>query len=134
MSSHRTSELRGKGEHHVEVRHRQHELTLPSEPTLGGVMTALRTGPMPARVIEQMLITTSRTVGQVPSQRGRATGCDGTKSTRMAWQQAPLVSLDVVWAVLAHDRGQSRHGLQVGHQAVDDLLQPLGARLGDVHV
>ena len=86
------SELGRQREHDVKVGHRQHQLALSREPALRGVVSALRTRAVSARVIEQVLGVAARAVREVAAQRRGAAARDGAQGADMTGQHAPAVS------------------------------------------
>jgi hypothetical protein len=65
---------------------------------------------MSAGVIEQVLGVAARTMDEMPTECGGATGRDRAQSADVTGQDAPTVLGEVVGTVLAHDLGETRHG------------------------
>lgn len=137
VRAHDASQLGRQRKHDVEVLDRKQELALLLEPSGRGVVTTLWTGPMSARMIEQMDTAALRALGQMATERSSAALGDGLDGTDVTLQHRIAVALQIVGPVPTQDVGEAQHGgaaLEVGHQTVENLLKVLAARLGHVHV
>lgn len=137
VGPHDLSQLGREREHDVEVLDRQYELSLLLEPSSRGVVATLWARPMPARVIEQMCASALCALGQMAAQCQGAALRDRLDGTGVTGQHGIAVALQIVGPMPTQNVGEAQHGsaaLEVGHQAVDDLLKLLAAWLRHVHV
>jgi hypothetical protein len=135
--AHDAPELGGQREDDVEVLHGQEQVALSRDPAGGGIMAALRASAVVAGVKEQVLVAARGAPGEVAAERTGAAARDRAHGVDVAARHGGAVAREVVLTMPTDDVGE-QHGagteLQVGHQAVDDILEALDAGLGDVHV
>ena len=138
VGAHEPPQLRGEREDDVEVGDRQEQLSLLGEPPRGGIVSAPWTGAVTTRVIEQVLALAPRALREMAAHLRRAAAQDGLHGVHVAGQQGGAMALHVGRTVPPKDVGEPEHGsglsLQIDHEAVEGLLEALGAGLGDVHV
>jgi hypothetical protein len=137
VGAHEPSELGWQREDDMEVGSRQQQLALLRQPPSSGVVPAAGTGAIATRVEDQVLTPALRALREMPAHLGCAAIDDVSEGAHVARQHGRAVALHVARPVLPHDVGQPGHGvpaLQLDHEAIDDLLQPLCAGLRDVHV
>ena len=113
MGAHDPPELRREREHDVEVLDRKEQVALPGDPSRSRRMSALRTGAVLARVVEDVLATAIVALGEVSPESRRAAVDDGLEGAPVARQHGPAMTGDVVGRVPAQNVGEAEHRL--GH-------------------
>lgn len=85
MGAHEASELGGKREDDVIVRHWQEQLALPHKPSLRRVVAAARASSIATGVKEQMLTLALPALGEMPTEGRCAAVLNGAKSPNVTW-------------------------------------------------
>lgn len=107
------TQLRRERKHHMEVRDREQLRFSRGTPRRRRNGVALRTAPIAARVIGEVLVATGIAPTHVAAERGRAARRQIVQRAPVTWQDRGAMAREIRLAVAGRDRPEGQHSPRV---------------------